>query len=458
MDVHGTRPLGVNWYRLLSIYSDLGKKSNSHEKICDIGTELQSFRADVGTAIQSINTKLDDLINANKIELSGDDLTRLKDDIVSGLKDHVQSSGQECAAPVVCNGESVFFTDDVKELLSDLVRQKSGSLSPGGNGRDEQNYKALGRIEECLGDLSNKTDSDAIKTQLQALQDTISNQAGLTAQDKETIAREIASKVCEDESFRFTDDVNEVLASLVEQKAEALKPDGETKRIATALIAYIEKTLSGAITGAGKRFDSVATKSELEGLRKSIIQKMHSMSSPVDAPDSATITLDDASVQRIVDTLLTQNREEDANIEPWEPDKPDLYKIDTENIRQMFVEKNDDLMLQSAEYEDEALRYSRYIVVAGDEYNKDSVITKKQIVSDLNQRYKTADTVFTKGVNTVKSLVSTPKLVPGLPFWLAENGIVEMVDRLLGYYPLLSTDVYRVLHTFIHHINRERTT
>ncbi|CAM9208112.1 unnamed protein product [Ectocarpus sp. 8 AP-2014] len=133
MDVHGTRPLGVNWYRLLSVYSDLGKKTNSHEKICDIGTELQSFRADVETAMQGINTKLDDLINANKIQLSGDDLTKLKDDIVSGLKDHVQRSGQQCAAPVVCDGESLLFTDDVKELLENLVQQKASVSENLGN-------------------------------------------------------------------------------------------------------------------------------------------------------------------------------------------------------------------------------------------------------------------------------------------------------------------------------------
>ncbi|CAN0586369.1 unnamed protein product, partial [Ectocarpus sp. 12 AP-2014] len=207
--------------------------------------------------------------------------------------DHVQSSGERCAAPVVCNGESVVFTDDVKKLLSDLVRQKAeGSLSPDGKGI----YEALGRIEACLENRSSAADLEAIGKKLKALQDTISHQDGMTAEEKRALATEIALKVCSDRSVRFTDDVNEMLASLVEQKAEALKPGGETERIATALIAHIDQ----ALTSVGKRFDSVATTRELEGLRKSIIQKVNAMRSPVDAPDSATITLDDASVQRIV--------------------------------------------------------------------------------------------------------------------------------------------------------------
>ncbi|CAN0572824.1 unnamed protein product [Ectocarpus sp. 12 AP-2014] len=435
MDVHGTRPLGVNWYRLLSIYSDLSKKSNSHEKICDIGTELQSFRADVGTAIHGINTKLDDLINASKIKLSGDDLTRLKDDIVSGLEDHVQSSGERCAAPVVCNGESVVFTDDVKKLLSDLVRQKAeGSLSPDGKGI----YEALGRIEACLENRSSAADLEAIGKKLKALQDTISHQVGMTAEEKRALATEIALKVCSDRSVRFTDDVNEVLASLVEQKAEALKPGGETERIATALIAHIDQ----ALTSVGKRFDSVATTRELEGLRKSIIQKVNAMRSPVDAPDSATITLDDASVQRIVNMLLTEKREEDGSIEPQEPKNRELYKLDTATIREMFINKNDELLLYGENYVDEATRYSRCIEDSGDEYNKGSVITKEQIASDLEKRYRTS--VF--------------GLIGGLPSWLAKDEILEMVDLWLGLNYLLTTDVYRVLHTYIHHSYLKKPT
>lgn len=217
MDLHGTRPLGVNWYRLLSIYSDLLlAESPTHmknyatlEPSCKVSEQI-----DVVTAIHGINTELDDLINANKFDLSSDDLTRLKDDIVSGLKDHFQSSGEQCAAPVVCNGESVFLTEGVKNMLADLVRQKAeGSLSPGGQGISE----ALGRIVGYLEDRPSAAGLEAIEKKLQDLQDTISQQGGV-------LATEIASKVCSDESSRFTDDVNEVLKTLVEQKAEALNP------------------------------------------------------------------------------------------------------------------------------------------------------------------------------------------------------------------------------------------
>lgn len=288
-----------------------------------------SFRADVGTAIQGINTKLQQLIDAHKIELSSDDLTRLKDDIVSGLKDHVQSSGEQCAAPVFCNDDSVFFTEDVKNMLGDLVRQKAeGSLSPDGKGIHE----ALGRMEECLGRLPDQE-------QMKALQKTILEQRSMSEEDKTALVTEISSKVCSNESFRFTDDVNEVLATLVEQKAEALKPDGGTNRIAVALIAYIDKTLSDAKRDVGKRFDHVATKEELEGLRQSIIQKMHSMSSPVDAPDPVTVTLDDAAVQRIVGLLSTKNRKEDADLHAQKPDKPWLYKLKKQKSAKCSLKK-----------------------------------------------------------------------------------------------------------------------
>lgn len=107
------------------------------------------------------------------------------------------------------------------------------------------------------------------------------------------------------------------------------------------MIAHIDE----ALTSVGKRLDSVATTRELEGLRKSIFQKVNAMRSPVDAPDSATITLDDASVQRIVDMLLTERREEDGNVKPQEPENRELYKSDTAAIREMFIKKDDALLL-----------------------------------------------------------------------------------------------------------------
>lgn len=195
MDLHGTRPLGVNWYRLLSIYSDLGKKSNSHEKICDIGTELQSFRADVGTAINGINTKLQQLIDTNKIKLSTDDLTRLKDDIVSGLKDHVQSSGERCAAPVYCNGDSVFFTEDVKNMLGDLVRQKAQwSQSHGGKSIKE----ALDEIQTCLGGF-------ATRAQMEKFLQTIEQKHAMSTEVITDIVNRISTNICTQQSTFFTE-------------------------------------------------------------------------------------------------------------------------------------------------------------------------------------------------------------------------------------------------------------
>lgn len=128
MDVYSSPNIGLQWYRLMSIYSTLGKKSSSHEDSCDIGKELAKLNGKHEAAIEGINLKLNTLINAGNFGLPGADLAKLKQAVVEGMGEHAEKAGDKCEAPVVCNGESVFFTQDVKDVLASLVQEKARVL------------------------------------------------------------------------------------------------------------------------------------------------------------------------------------------------------------------------------------------------------------------------------------------------------------------------------------------
>jgi len=132
MNVYGGPPMGLDWYRLLSIYSTLGNNSKSHEKLCDIGKELAKLDGKHDAAIAGINAKLDSLIAAGTNRLSPADLSELKQTIVDGLAGHVSQNAGQCADPVVCDGESVLFTPDVRKILASLVEQKAVAMQHDG--------------------------------------------------------------------------------------------------------------------------------------------------------------------------------------------------------------------------------------------------------------------------------------------------------------------------------------
>lgn len=129
MAFYGGQPQqGLDWYRLLSIYHTLGKESSSHKEIIDIGKELKTLNGNHNAAIQGINAQLSILIARNTNTLSAGDLASLKQAIVDGMKQHADENPEQCAARVETDGESVLFTDDVKEVLTGLVRQKARVL------------------------------------------------------------------------------------------------------------------------------------------------------------------------------------------------------------------------------------------------------------------------------------------------------------------------------------------
>lgn len=121
MAFYGGQPQqGLDWYRLLPIYHTLGSESSSHKEISDIGKELKTLggKHDVALAtIQGISDRLDTLIQTSTNALSTGDLASLKRAVVGGMKEHADQNAQQCAARVVTDGDSVLFTDDVKEVL-----------------------------------------------------------------------------------------------------------------------------------------------------------------------------------------------------------------------------------------------------------------------------------------------------------------------------------------------------
>lgn len=130
MNTYGNQPLGLNWYRLLSVYSALGSSANSHENSCDIGEELKKLDGKHDVAIQGISAKLDSLIQASGLNLSDDDMTDLKQKIVAKLGEVASRTGANTqpSAPVSCNYEGIVFDDEARQILADVVRAEIKTL------------------------------------------------------------------------------------------------------------------------------------------------------------------------------------------------------------------------------------------------------------------------------------------------------------------------------------------
>lgn len=99
-------------------------------------------------------------------------------------------------------------------------------------------------------------------------------------------------------------------------------------------------------------------------------------------------------------------------------------------------------MLTDENYEDEAIRYSRYISENEGEYGEHSEITQQEIQDDLKMRYPTTLLGFGGG----------------FPNWLERRDVEAQVNTCLDTIKVLhSTDVYRILHTFIYQSNLQQT-
>ena len=158
--------IGLDWYRLLSIYSVLGSSKSMSQK--QIETELQTLRAlnvDVVNAIQSVNQTLRNLISRGKSKLTDQELAKLKQAVVDGMAEHVSRNPAQCSNPVACDGESILFTPEVREVLASLVEQKAAVLNGTEKHLTEQEVQDIAKAvaaEMDVRNLSTQSFKDAI--------------------------------------------------------------------------------------------------------------------------------------------------------------------------------------------------------------------------------------------------------------------------------------------------------
>lgn len=126
-------PLGLNWMPMLALYASIGKSSNTYDEKCKIGSQLQKLGGKDILVIEEINQKLDNLIKGVGLSISNVDMVSLKNSIVSEIGVIARDSLNKPSNPVVCTPDSVVFDDDVMEMLSDLVKRKTGDFPQGGS-------------------------------------------------------------------------------------------------------------------------------------------------------------------------------------------------------------------------------------------------------------------------------------------------------------------------------------
>ena len=129
MAYYGGDPLGLNWMPMLALYSSLGNKSNTHAQNCQIGSQLQKLDGKDRIVIEGISSKIDQLIQRNNVSVGRDEMKALKDSIVKELGTIASQYGNQSSGPVVCDANSLVFDEDVKSLLSELVREKASGLT-----------------------------------------------------------------------------------------------------------------------------------------------------------------------------------------------------------------------------------------------------------------------------------------------------------------------------------------
>ncbi|CAM9529193.1 unnamed protein product [Pylaiella littoralis] len=142
-------PLGLNWMPMLALYSSLGNKSNTHEQKCQIGTQLQKLDGKDRIVIEGISKKIDQLIQRNNVSVGPNEMEKLKDSIVKELGRIASQSGNRSTGPVVCDANSVIFDEDVKKILSDLVREKAEGVTQKSYttvNNDNESFKSISEI------------------------------------------------------------------------------------------------------------------------------------------------------------------------------------------------------------------------------------------------------------------------------------------------------------------------
>lgn len=430
MDVYGGQASGLDWYRLLSIYSTLGGKSASHETISDIGKDLAKLDGKHDLAIQGINAKLDSLIRvgtaagtgAGTNRLSAQDLAALKQTIVDGMAEHAKKSAEKCAAPVVCDGESVLFTPDVKEVLASLVREKAAVLR-------EVNLQQMARD---IAQIDTKLRADAMRRDEQRDIDATWMEGLSDKQDKLTRhTASIESRL--DQGLPPAADQANTLTEWMEKIAISVtnaddRNNPDTKAFATRRDALAEAVV-GKLGGTDNAFRTA--------LAEAVVAKM--------VP--GTIKLDDGTVADIVNGILgssgsrftRDDASSSSSADVHELDNDDLYRYSVEKVEDMFVNADDTLLLQDAQNDRQVRYFSDLVSNSIDEgYTKSTDLTATKFESTFKLRYPSnrLRRTFTSNAN--------------VPVWLNYDVFNEILGKWLSVEPkLLDTDIYRLAHTFL---------
>lgn len=167
-----TDPYGLEWYKMLALYSDAGNKSNSHAKKCELGEELKKLDGKHELVIQGINDKIDSLISrggGGGASISDADLVDLKEKIVAELGkvalDRIASAASE---PVTCNFDGVVWTPDALDALKTTVRSvmESAPLKDTVTNGFSRQGQLLGELKESLKSVSRQERVDVLSKNL----------------------------------------------------------------------------------------------------------------------------------------------------------------------------------------------------------------------------------------------------------------------------------------------------
>lgn len=157
---------------MLALYSDVGNKSNSHAKKCELGEELKKLDGKHELVIQGINDKIDSLIskgNGGGASISDADLVDLKAQIVAKVGEVASvRNASATPEPVTCNFDGVVWTPDALATLETTVRSVMASAplkDTVTNGFSRQG-QLLVDLKESLKSVSKQEGIDAISKNL----------------------------------------------------------------------------------------------------------------------------------------------------------------------------------------------------------------------------------------------------------------------------------------------------
>lgn len=419
MAFYGGQPQqGLDWYRLLSIYHTLGKESSSHKEISDIGKELKTLHVDHNAAIQNINTQLTALIATNTNTLSAGDLSSLKQAIVDGMKQHADENPEQCAARVETDGESVLFTDGVKEVLAGLVRQKARVL-------EEVDFSKMiddiGSIDAKLrADGKMDRDIESIKTRLdQGVPLLAADYLSLTKWKTEFDAAEARNNPSTQAFATRRDALADAIVAKM-GNGDNSSTDGRK-----SFSDDDKAALANAVVGKMGLDNDTGTRAFKAALAEAVVAKLGNGGIPNPITEAFTTVLGN----------YFQEQRLDAYTGGYSANKPRsifLY-LSTTDVHAMFVNGDSRLYLASDNPEAQCERHAIYFASNPDTmYNISTELTSEKVVQILQEKY----TFFGWGLR--------------IPDEIDVDGLKTLVNVMLAKTPpILDVDIYRLVHTVV---------